>query len=80
MSEDIKTLVVKRTVFDTANELIEAAKSDDRGLENWNLAQEKRDVCREAGDDEKADFWHEVYEYLMTLECVDADVEVRVLD
>lgn len=80
MSEEIKTIIVKRTVFDAANELIKTAKSDGRGLEDWNLAQEKRDEYRDAGDDEKADFWHEVYQYLMTLECVDAYVEVKILD
>lgn len=80
MGEDTNTIIVKRTVFDAANELIKAAKSDERGLTDWNLAEEKRDLCREAGDDKQADFWHEVYQYLMTLECVDADVGVKFLD
>jgi len=80
MSEDINTIIVKRAVFDVANELIKASKTDKRGLEDWHLAQEKRDGFREAGDDEKADFWHEVYQYLMSLECADADVEVNFLD
>ena len=80
MSEDINAIFVKRTVFNAANELIKAAKANEQGLEDWNLAQEKRDKCRETDDDEKADFWHEVYQYLMTLECVDADVEVKILD
>lgn len=80
MSEDTNTINVKCTVFDAANELIKAAKSDERGLEDWNLAEEKRDKYRESGDDKKADFWHEVYGHLMTLECVDADVEVKILD
>ena len=55
MNEDINTIIVKRAVFDAANELIKAVKSDERSLEAWNLAEKKRDKCREAGDDEKAD-------------------------
>lgn len=79
MNEDINTIIVKRAVFDAANELIKAVKSDERSLEAWNLAEKKRDKRREAGDDEKADSWHEVYQYLMTLECVDADVKVKIV-
>lgn len=80
MSDKLDKTEVRRTVYDAAQELVKAAAVDKRGLTVWNLAEEKRDLSRDAGDDEKADFWHEVYEYLMTLESVAADVEIKIID
>ena len=78
MSDD--KIIVRRAVYTAACELEEQNKTDDRVFTDWNLAEEQRDICRENGEHEKADFWHEVFDYLMTLECVAAGTPVEIID
>ena len=80
MDYEQDTIEVKRAVYNAAKILEKVAETDKDVLEDWHLAEEKRDKCRQAGDDEKADFWHEVFNYLMTLDCVAAGVEIIIID
>ena len=73
-------VIVRRAVHTAASLMEKEALKDKRNLTDWNLAQEQRDLFRQDNDNEMADFWHEVYLYLMTLECVDCDAEIRVID
>ena len=73
-------VIVRRVVYTAGTRLQRQALTDPRGLTDWNLAQEQRDLFRQQSDHEIADFWHEVYQYLMTLECVDYDAEIRIID
>ena len=78
MSDD--KIIVRRAVYDAGCRLEEQNKTDNRDLTDWNLAEEQRDLCRERGENEEADFWHEVFDYLMTLECVAAGTPVEIID
>ena len=77
---DIKTIEVKRSVFEAGNALSEQAENDERKLTDWNLAEEQRELAIAAGDEDKADFWHEVFTYLMTCECAPSGVPVIVIE
>lgn len=78
--EDFGPVIVRRVVYRAAHKLEEEAKTDEHGFTDWNLAEMRRDMCRDEGDYEVAEFWHEVYEYLMTLECVSENVEIKIVD
>ena len=73
-------ITVRRDVLAAAKKLEDKNLTDDRGLTDWHLAQEQRDFFRQQGDNDKADFYHEVYHYLMHLEVSSADTEIIVTD
>ena len=79
-NDDLGPVIVQRVVYRAALKLEEDAKTDKYGFTDWNLAELRRDICRDEGDYETAAFWHEVFEYLMTLECVSEDVEIKIVD
>lgn len=78
---DIKeNITVRRTVYEAACRLEEAAKQRDDNLANWNLAEWLRDTYREIGLPDEADHWHEVYQYLMSLGCMSFDVAIDIVE
>jgi len=78
--DDFGPVIVRRVVHRVAQKLEEDAKSDEHGFTDWNLAEMRRDFCRDEGDYEAAKFWHEVFEYLMTLECISENAEIKIVD
>ena len=82
MSDDPENLpiTVRRAVLTAAERMIKEAASDKRGLTDWNLAEEQRDAFREQANNEMADFWHEVYQYLMELEARAADTPINIIE
>ena len=80
MKDELTEIIVRRAVHTAGERMIKEAAKDKRGLTDWNLAQEQCDTFRADGDNEMADFWHEVFEYLMTLESVAADTPVKIID
>ena len=79
-NDDYGPVIVRRLVYRAACKLEEDAKTDRHGFTDWNLAEMRRDICRDEGDYDTAEFWQEVFEYLMTLECVSEDVEIKIVD
>ena len=78
--DDFGPVFVRRVIYRAAHQLDEEARTDEHGFTDWNLAEMRRDICRDEGDNETAEFWHEVFEYLMTLECVSENVEIKIID
>ena len=48
------------------------------GEDSFHAAEVLRDYYRRAKDKKRAAFWKEIYEYLMTKECVPADAKTVV--
>lgn len=80
MPDQPTQIIVRSAVHTAGQRMMKEAAKDKRGLTDWNLAEEQRDLCRDRGDIEEADFWHEVFEYLMTIESVAAGTPVKIID
>ena len=79
-NDEFGPVIVRRVVYRAARKLEEEAIKDPHGFTDWNLAELRRDICRDEGNFETADFWHEVFDYLMTLECMSENVEIKIVD
>ena len=78
--DDLGPVIVRREVYAVAKKYEEYAKTHESGMTDWQLAWRDRDLCRERNDYEWAAFLHQVYEYLMTLECVAYGAKIVVID
>lgn len=66
MDEENETIEVLASVYKAAHALEVAASGD----EGFRLAELIKDYYRNAGVEKRAAFWKQVYDYLMTRECV----------
>lgn len=64
---------VPLSIYEAGKELEEEAKKRKDGLTDFHLAEMRRHQCREKGENEQADFWHKVFQHLMTLTCCGED-------
>jgi hypothetical protein len=71
---------VRRDVYDTGKRL--EALEGLHGLTGWHYAALIRDAYRSYGEPhtESAAFWHDVYRYLMELECTAAGAPTIILE
>jgi hypothetical protein len=72
-------IIVKRKVYE-AGEKLKAEVSAGKSGPAFENAREKAAACRKDGDKPGAQFWVEVFEYLMTITCVPAGVETVILE
>ena len=69
-----RKIVVKRPVFDAAQELQKEAEAI--GGEVFSLAEKKIDECQAAGDKRGVRFWREVWMYLTSAVFLEAAIEI----
>lgn len=85
MTDDISfgsegPIIVRRAVFEAACILEKQNKKDNRYPADFMMAQERQSDYLAEGNQIEADFWKEVFQYLMTLESVAAGTPVEIID
>jgi hypothetical protein len=66
-----KRVVVRRSVYAAAQEL--QKESEAVSYKAYNLAEKKTADCKAAGDKAGAKFWHDAYNYLLSVEMLDGE-------
>ena len=65
---DLPKLKVQRSVYEAGEQMKKEAENDKDGLFEWDLADMRREECKETGDMEGRKFWIKVRDYLMEAE------------
>jgi len=73
-----ETIIVRRTVYEAAQKL--DAEADAIGWQGFDLAEKKIGDSRAAGDAPAAEFWRDVWAYLMAASSVGAGTAVKILE
>jgi len=63
-----KKLRVQRSVYEAGKKMKKEAETDKDGLHEWDLADMRREECKENGDRDGRKFWIKVRDYLMAAE------------
>ncbi len=79
MADSEETLTVRDVVYIAARKLYQESLTTDPHLEDWNLADIKREKATEQGNDEAFAFWDEVFVFLYTLDMA-APAMIKITD